>query len=107
MALRRERRRHRRLYLPVTCGVPGEAGAGRSRIGDLGLGGCFVESPLALVVGTHLSLTLAPNAAGLDTLSGTVVGVQPGTGFSIRFDALDEDTNERLLVLLSAGDAPG
>jgi hypothetical protein len=86
----------------VSCGIPGESGVGRSRIGDAGLGGCFVETPLGLVTGTRLTLSLATNAAGLETLSGTVVGVQPGTGFSMQFDPLDEDTRGRLLVLLDA-----
>jgi hypothetical protein len=105
MTLHRERRRHRRLRIPVECQVPGESGVRRSRIGDLALGGCFVETPLTFVVGTPLTLVLGPNAAGLPSLSGTVVGVQPGIGFSVRFDPLDEDTRARLLVLLNASAA--
>ena len=107
MTLRRERRRHRRLYILVECQVPGESGVRRSRIGDLALGGCFVESPLGIVVGTPLTLTLGRNAGGVSSLSGTVVGVQQGTGFSVQFDPLDDDTRARLLVLLNASAPPG
>ena len=66
-----------------------------TRLSDLGLGGCFVESRVSPQPGdtTEVAVTLLDTPT---TLRGTVVSVQPGIGFALRFSDLDQRAAELL-----------
>jgi hypothetical protein len=98
-----ERRKYGRLTQAVDGSWRGASGQTRCRIGDLGVGGCFVQSQAmpqkdeATVVSVELGgQTLA--------LPGTVVYVEPGMGFAVQFTALSSNDLAKLKELI-AGDA--
>ncbi len=56
-----------------------------SRIADVSVGGCFLESFATMLRGERLRLDLYLPVAGWMSLSGEVVHSQPERGFGVRF----------------------
>ncbi len=59
--------------------------AGSGIVGNLSVGGCFLEAPEALPLGARVRLELDLPLAGWTWLSSQVVHTHPNRGFGMRF----------------------
>lgn len=96
-----ERRQHDRLTRPLEASWHGASGASPCRIGDLGLGGCFVQSLAIPVKSESTVVTIAMGDRTL-TLTGTVVYTEPGMGFALQFTQMPESNLGQLAALLES-----
>ncbi len=64
---------------------PGVLAAGEGIVGNLSVGGCFLEAPEPLPPGTRVRLELDLPLAGWTWLSSQVVHTHPNSGFGVRF----------------------
>jgi hypothetical protein len=102
-AVTTERRQHRRLARPFEGSWEGASSGGhRCRIGDLSLGGCFVETLAGPSVGeeTRVTVNFGPDISM--SFSGAVVYVEPNMGFAVKFKELSEQDAELVNQLLQA-----
>jgi hypothetical protein len=91
-----ERRRAPRATVPLDGEWHGASGQRAGRIGDISLGGCFVESMAMPSVGEEVSLRLTlPGGQSLDALA-EVAYVSQGMGFGVRFLGLTPEQQEQL-----------
>jgi hypothetical protein len=97
-----ERRQHQRLARPFEGNWRGASGANKCRIGDLSLGGCFVETLAMPTAGEHTHVTIALGAGTEVTFSGTVIYVEPKMGFAVKFDDLDPAHSEQIRQIMQA-----
>jgi hypothetical protein len=100
-----ERRRHPRVAQPLDGSWQGSSGAGRCRIADVSLSGCFVHSLSTPAPGDVTFVTIAHGGTSL-TLQGRVVYVERTIGFAVQFQdmtAEDEAALGALLQELQAG----
>ena len=83
-----ERRRHPRVSQPFEGSWRGASGATKCRIGDISLGGCFVQSLAMPTPGesTVVSISIGPGHSL--TFTGRVVYVDPGMGFAVQFSEI-------------------
>lgn len=91
-----DRRRHQRYARPIDGTWQGASIAGRCRISDISIGGCFVQSLVTPTPGELTSVTLG--LAGQDplVLAGRVVYVEANMGFAMSFETLSESARTRL-----------
>jgi hypothetical protein len=96
-----ERRKHPRIARPIEATWQGASGGTVCRIGDLSLGGCFIYSRATPNKGeeTRVMTTVADWSVAL---TGTVVHLDPGMGFAVRFHSLSADQMEDLRKILDA-----
>jgi hypothetical protein len=103
-----ERRKYRRLSHPFEGSWTGASGgASRCRIGDISLGGCFIQSLATPTPGEATTITFEVGSHRL-SFDGTVVYNEPGMGFAVQFGAVRaEELAElgRLLEALEKGQA--
>jgi hypothetical protein len=100
-----ERRRHPRAAQPLDGSWQGSSGAGRCRIADVSLSGCFVHGLATPAPGDVTFVTIAHGGTPL-TLRGRVVYVERTIGFAVQFQEMtpdDEATLGALLEELQAG----
>ena len=90
-----EKRDHPRKEFVVEAVLESSAGRVQSRISDISLGGCYVDSIAMAVKGEHLSLAIMWQGQRR-YFTGEVAYVLPGFGFGIRFTELDEEQTEFL-----------
>ena len=86
----KDRRQHARLAHPFEGRWNGASGSGLCRIGDLSAGGCFVQSLAQPALGERTTITIGI-AERTFALPGRVVANHPSQGFSVQFDAGDDD----------------
>jgi hypothetical protein len=96
-----ERRTHSRYSLPIECAWNGAGGFAETRISDLSLTGCYVDSSQVPVTGEPVEIHVTLDGVRV-TLVGEVVHARLGMGFAARFDELDTPTQERLSSFLAA-----
>ncbi len=65
--------------------MPGASVAGDGIVGNLSVGGCFLEAREPLPSGARLRLELDLPLAGRTWLSSQVVHTHPNSGFGVRF----------------------
>jgi hypothetical protein len=97
-----ERRQHRRLARPFDGNWEGGSGGTACRIGDLSLGGCFVETLATPTAGEETKVTIKFGGDISMTFAGTVIYVEPRLGFAVKFHELDPATSEQIKQLLDA-----
>lgn len=95
-----ERRRYQRSDRPLDGLWQGASGKGQCRIGDLGVGGCFVQTLAVPVVGETTVITVKSGDREL-SLRGNVRYVEPGIGFAVQFQNIPADVNEELERLVT------
>ena len=83
----------------------GASGATNCRIGDFSLGGCFVQS-LAMPQQNELTQVTVSVDDQPVTLSGTVVYVEPGMGFAVKFQDLSDAQMALLARLVEPSRVP-
>lgn len=100
-----ERRRHERLNRPLDAEWQGASGSGRCRIGDISLGGCFVQTLVSPALEEKTAVTLIGPAGQPILLEGSVVTTYPGIGFALRFEPMPPETEDLLRQVID-GTAP-
>jgi hypothetical protein len=94
-----ERRRHPRVAQPLDGTWQGSSGAGRCRIADVSLSGCFVHSLATPAPGDQTVVTIAHGGTPL-TLRGRVVYVERTIGFAVQFQEMTAEDEAALAALL-------
>ena len=97
-----ERRQHQRLARPFDGNWEGGSGGTACRIGDLSLGGCFVETLATPTAGEETKVTINFGGDISMTFAGTVIYVEPRIGFAVKFHDLDPQTTEQIGQMLDA-----
>ncbi len=97
----KERREHERLATSLEVTWAGAGTAAKVRVADLSVGGCWIDTRSEPAVGDriHVKATLSGEQV---SLPGTVVNVQRGLGFAIKFAELDEATRTQLTTFLES-----
>lgn len=79
------RRQSRRSTVPLDGAWEGAAGHRVGRIGDISVGGCYVESMSMPTVGERISVRATLPGGGAFEAVGEVAYVAMGMGFGVRF----------------------
>jgi hypothetical protein len=91
-----EKRQHPRRAILLDCEIDGMSGLAATRISDLSVTGCYVESRTQAGVGASIMIRLTFGGAHL-TLTGRIAHAQPSVGFGIEFDAISADIIQAFL----------
>lgn len=91
-----EKRQHPRRAILVDCEIDGMSGLAGTRISDLSVTGCYVESRTPATVGAYIMIRLTFGGA-LITLTGRVAHAQPSVGFGMEFDPISADIIQAFL----------
>lgn len=75
-----------------------------ARVDDVSLGGCFVNTFGRVELNEAVNLHIQRSSGEWLRLSGRVMSYQPGVGFGLSFDPLDEETNAALLELIESSE---
>jgi hypothetical protein len=103
--MNKERRDDQRVPTGLVARWDGLSGAAESRVDDISLGGCFINTKTQVRVGEIVGLEIKLKSGELLRLRGEVVSHQPGIGFGVVFSFLtheEEETLRRLLTSLPA-----
>jgi Tfp pilus assembly protein PilZ len=96
-----ERREEERINVSLNVRWAGATGADTSRLSDIGLGGCFIDTLGQVTLGELIDLAIQlPNEEWLP-LRGEVAFYQPNIGFSVCFTFITEDEQEALERLMN------
>ena len=100
----KENRTQIRFEVSLTARWEGSASGQNVRIGDLSLGGCYIDTILEVTVGEKMFLNIQkPNGEWLE-LRGVVAHHYPRLGFGVRFVDLDENQLRQIRALLKLQD---
>jgi hypothetical protein len=92
-----EKRQHPRRAILIDCEIDGMSGlAAATRISDLSVTGCYVESRAQASVGAYIMIRLTFGGA-LITLTGRIAHAQPSVGFGMEFDPISADIIQAFL----------
>ena len=91
-----EKRQHPRRAILVDCEIDGMSGLAATRISDLSVTGCYVESRTQATVGASIMIRLTFGGAHL-TLTGRIAHAQPSVGFGMEFDPISADIIQAFL----------
>jgi PilZ domain len=83
-----ERRDEERFPLPLPVRWEGLSGNYPSRLSDLGLGGCYIETMAHVRPDIEINFEIQLPTGFWMPLHGTIVYHQPSLGFGVRFDRL-------------------
>ena len=97
-----DRRKHARVIRPFEGSWQGTSGTSVCRIGDISLGGCFVQSTNAPGPAEDIVVTVSFSADHSMSFTGQVVYVEQGIGFAVRFRGMTADDHDSLRRLLNA-----
>ena len=101
----RSGKKNRRSYPRLACSLSVEvAEEGKpapflGKVGNIGLGGCFVETRTLVPTAARCNLMFATDRGELQ-VSGIVVRTSPGTGFAVRFHNVILQDRERVMQIL-------
>ena len=100
--MRDERRTEDRVEMSLEANWWGMSGMHGARIGDISLGGCFIDTRGAVTVGEVVTFELKlPDGEWLE-LRGQVTFYQPGVGFSLCFTFLTDEEQRQLAQVITA-----
>jgi hypothetical protein len=85
-----DRRKHPRLIGPFDGRWRGASGGGLCRIGDISLGGCFVNAMSTPTVGERTSVSIEIDGEEFPLPMGAVITSEWGFGFGVAFKALNQ-----------------
>lgn len=95
------RRQHERTAINLRARWEGISGQQECRVGDLAIGGCFVDSMSRVEIGEIVSLEIELPSGQWIPLRGEVTTCQPAVGFGLQFTFLTEDEESALKEILS------
>ncbi|MEO7890417.1 MAG: PilZ domain-containing protein [Vicinamibacterales bacterium] len=96
-----ERRQHPRVSRPLDAHWQGASANGHCRVGDVSLGGCFIQTLAMPRHGEATVITLSAQDGPLK-LPGKVVYVDPAMGFAVQFDELEPNAEAELRRFIDA-----
>jgi hypothetical protein len=94
------RRKDHRTLRNLRARWAGISGQQEARIGDIGLGGCYVDSMSRVEVGETIELEVELPSGEWLPLSGQVTSCQEAVGFGIKFSSLTESDRAALKEVL-------
>ncbi len=92
----RPERHNDRIQVAIEIILDSSAGRRASRISDLSLGGCYVESISNFRVGEVVSFELRTSEGATLTFQGEIAYVLEGFGFGLKFVELGDEQKEFL-----------
>lgn len=95
------RREHERTAINLRARWEGISGQQECRIGDLAMGGCFVDSMSRVEIGEIVSLEIELPSGEWMPLRGEVTTSQEAVGFGLKFIFLTEDEETALKEVLN------
>ncbi len=95
-------RRYARMPIPLEVRLQIASGNYTARCSDIGLGGCYLESPALATVGERVSFEIQLPGGDWLPMSGEVVYVHPNIGCGVRFTHLVEQSLRRLTLLTNS-----
>jgi Tfp pilus assembly protein PilZ len=100
--MREERRSDERVAMSMEARWEGMSGSYTARVGDISLGGCFIDTTGPVTAGELISFEIKlPDGTWLP-LRGEVAFVQPNIGFSLSFSFLTEEEETALLHIMNS-----
>jgi hypothetical protein len=96
-----ERRLHDRVPLNLPAKYDGLSGAHETRIDDIGMGGCFVNTQGRVDLGEVITVEIKLLSGEWLQLRGQVTSYQPGIGFGMVFSFLKDEEEQALQQLIS------
>jgi hypothetical protein len=102
-AMSDERRTTERVLFPLEARWEGQSGRHTSRISDISLGGCYIESLGQVTVGETIGFELQLPTGRWMRLRGTVAYQHPNVGFGVQFMDLSELENNLLSDVIEFG----
>jgi hypothetical protein len=101
-----EQRRDPRVIHFFDCRWFGKWGATDARLDDLSVSGCHVVNRFSTPsLGETVEIDVVRTAAEPLLLSGEVVHVERGVGFSVRFSEVDADTRAQIKELMDLAES--
>src|SRR5438270_7608486 len=94
-------RKHKRESYLSEIALEFESGNRETRISDLGVGGCFVDSIVDVSVGEAVTLKISMDPGVQLKLKGTVAYILQGQGFGVTFTGLSEMDKTALKSMVS------
>jgi PilZ domain-containing protein len=95
-----DRRNHDRTAINLRARWEGISGQQECRIGDLAMGGCFVDSMSRVEIGELVSLEIELPSGEWLPLQGEVTTCQEGIGFGLQFTTLTKAKESALRELV-------
>jgi hypothetical protein len=95
------RRTDERVPVNLQARWDGFSGTHEARLEDLGLGGCFVNTPGRVDLGEVVSLEIKLPSGEWLPLRGEVASFQEGIGFGLLFSFLIDDEEQALRELIT------
>lgn len=95
-----QKRKRERTALFEDIAIESSSGLTRSRISDISIGGCFVETITPFVTGQEVSFHLADQSGRRLRFTGRVVYLLEGFGAGVEFDPLEKDHLDFLHAVL-------
>ena len=97
-------RQQKRVSYLSDITLDGASGRRQVRIGDLSMGGCYVDSISTFSDGEDVRLTLQDPDGGSMDFAGKVAWLANGVGFGVNFVDMDDSHREFLKKLIAGGD---
>ena len=99
-----DKRHNARVNLRLPVRWDGISGRQETRIDDISLSGCFVNTGGRVEIAEEVDIEIElPNGDWLP-LTGIVASFQPGIGFGLQFNSLSDEENASLLQLIETSD---
>lgn len=98
--IKEERRRDERVPLPLEVAWESVSGNYKSRISDISLTGCYIESIGQVTVGEQIRFHIDMPTGRWLPLSGVVVYQHPQIGFGVRFTNVSERDKSLIAELI-------
>lgn len=100
--MRDERRTDERVSLSLEANWEGLSGRHQARVGDLSMGGCYIDSSGRVSEGEIITFEIKlPDGRWLP-LRGEVAHHLPNVGFSLRFSFLTDEEEDALAQLIDS-----
>lgn len=98
----KDRREDERVPLNLPARYDGLSGAHATRIDDIGMGGCFVNTQGRVDLGDVITVEIKMLSGEWLQLRGEVTSYQPGIGFGIVFSFLTDEEQRALQQLITS-----
>lgn len=102
LLMENNRRNNERTSITLETVLESASGKRESRISDISVSGCFVDSIISPNKGEIVVLSLRIPSGDWMKLNGEVVYVYPGIGFGIRFTRISEEETAQIEQVILA-----
>jgi hypothetical protein len=100
-------REHQRANIPLGVILEMSSGRQEARVGDLSMGGCFVDTIVSAQMGERINLKLLASNTETLEIVGEVIYHLPGFGFGVHFiNMSNENQNQLEQIILARGGNP-